>query len=109
MALHRDLVDENLHAAGILSDSDPGAIGAGKVWFDTSGGAGSWVVKIRNSTNDAWEVAVVAAGVTPHVHDYTDYQIDVVSNGSTTTPEVVFAGGDVVSIDIPTVRTTEVN
>lgn len=109
MALHRDLVDDNLHAVGVITASDPGAIGAGKMWIDSSGGSGSWVIRIRNEANDGWEEAVVAAGVSPHDHDYTDYQIDVVSNGDTVNPEVVFAGGDVVSIDIPTVRTTEVN
>lgn len=109
MALHRDLVDENLHAVGVISPSDPGAIGAGKMWIDSSGGTGSWVFRIRNETNDGWEVAIVAGGVGPHTHDYDDYQIDVVSNGDTVNPEVVFAGGEVVSIDILTQRTTEIN
>ena len=109
MALHKDLVDENLHAVGTISDTDPGAIGAGKVWLDSSGGPGAWVIKIRNEANDDWEVTVAAAAAPPHTHLYDDYQIDVVTNGDTVDPQVVFVNGDVVSIDILTQRTTETN
>lgn len=35
--------------------SDPGAVGAGATWTDTSGGTGNWVTKKRNAANDGWE------------------------------------------------------
>ena len=105
MAFHRDLVDINLHAVGVISDTDPGAIGAGKMWIDSSAGPGNWVFLVRNQANDAWETTVLAIG--PHTHTYDDYQIDVVANGDPVNPEVVFAGGEVVTIDIVTKRTTD--
>lgn len=40
--------------------SDPGAVGAGVLWFDTSGGAGKWQLKVRNNADTAWEL--VASG-----------------------------------------------
>jgi len=47
----------NLHKPGYVQASDPGAIGAGKLWIDTSAGTGLWVTKIRNATDDGWEIA----------------------------------------------------
>ena len=52
---HETLVTANLHPPGYLQGSDPGAVGAGKVWTDTSGGTGNWLTKIRNTGNTAWE------------------------------------------------------
>jgi hypothetical protein len=37
----------------IVSDSDPGAIGAGRLWLDTSGDTP--VLKVRNDANDGWQ------------------------------------------------------
>lgn len=50
----------NLHVPGYCQNSDPGAVGAGKYWIDTSGGTGAWILKIRNATNDGWESNAIA-------------------------------------------------
>ena len=57
---HNSLETTNLHVPGYAQPSDPGAVGAGKMWTDTSGGAGFWVTKMRNATNTAWEVIGVS-------------------------------------------------
>ena len=46
---------ESAHPPGYVQATDPGAVGAYKVWIDTSGGAGTWVYKVRNAANDDWE------------------------------------------------------
>lgn len=55
MSWHYQLVDEDLHIIGYLQVGDPGAVGAGMTWIDTSGGAGNWVIKIRNAADNGWE------------------------------------------------------
>lgn len=57
---HNSLITENVHVPGYVQASDPGAVGAGKLWTDTSGGAGSWVTKMRNLTNTDWEVVGIS-------------------------------------------------
>jgi len=54
---HSTLVDTELHVPGYVQSADPGAVGAGIGWIDTSGGTGSWVWKIRNAADDGWETA----------------------------------------------------
>lgn len=54
---HSALSGTNLHVPGYVQSSDPGAVGAGILWIDTSGGTGNWVTKIRNVTNTGWEEA----------------------------------------------------
>ena len=48
---HESLITANLHPPGYVQASDPGAVGAGKLWTDTSGGTGYWVTKMRNIAN----------------------------------------------------------
>lgn len=55
MAIHSEIVDENLHTPCTVAASDPGAIGAGMMWVDTTSGTGSWVAKIRNAGDTGWE------------------------------------------------------
>lgn len=40
---------------GFVQATDPGAVGSGSQWVDTSAGAGNWVLKVRNTTNTGWE------------------------------------------------------
>lgn len=53
--LHSTIIDDKLHVAGYVQNGDPGAVGAGILWIDTSGGTGKWVAKIRNDADDGWE------------------------------------------------------
>lgn len=62
MTLHSALSDDALHVPGYISDTDPGAVGAGKMWIDTVGGTGAWVAKIRNDTDTGWEEVTGAGG-----------------------------------------------
>lgn len=52
---HSALTTTNLHVPGYRQDSDPGAVGAGKYWIDSSGGTGTWILKIRNAVDSGWE------------------------------------------------------
>lgn len=56
MAKHPELTDEFLHVPGYIQAGDPGAIGAGKLWTDTSLGPGAWVLKQRNASDTGWEI-----------------------------------------------------
>lgn len=55
MSTHREQTGINLHKPGYIQSSDPGAIGAGKVWIDTTGGTGAWLYKVRNAADTGWE------------------------------------------------------
>lgn len=61
--LHKDIpvgVDSS-HPPGYVQSSDPGAVGANKIWIDST--AAPYVHKIRNAGNSAW-VAVGSGGGT---------------------------------------------
>lgn len=62
MAKHPELTGDFLHVPGYVQSSDPGAVGAGKLWVDTSAGPSNYVSKIRNPANTAW-IAVSGGGV----------------------------------------------
>lgn len=59
---HKDLTGTELHVPGYMQSTDPGAVGAGKYWIDTSGGTGNWAVKVRNSSDDGWETVASGGG-----------------------------------------------
>lgn len=49
-----------IHPFAFVSATDPSLdpdneVTAGKAWIDTSGGPGSWALKVRNLANDGWE------------------------------------------------------
>lgn len=54
---HNTMSGTNLHQPGYVQSGDPGAVGAGIMWIDTSGGTGNWVTRVRNAGDTAWEVA----------------------------------------------------
>ena len=77
--LHKNLTGADLHVAGYTQSGDPGSIGAYKIWFDTSGGSGSWVLKVRNAANTNWEEVSSSSGgtwgsITGTLSDQTDLQ-----------------------------------
>ena len=50
---HADLTGDNLHESfHYVSDTDPGAVGAGKYWLDTT--SAPFTLKRRNDTDDGW-------------------------------------------------------
>jgi hypothetical protein len=54
--LHKDLVgDEAVHPAAFKDSADPGAVGAGKFWIDTTVGP-PYTLKVRDATDTGWEV-----------------------------------------------------
>lgn len=55
--LHSILIDGKLHVPGYVQDADPGAVGAGMIWIDTSRGADAFEPKIRNDADDGWRTA----------------------------------------------------
>lgn len=92
MALHKDVTGTGLHIPAIVDGSDPGAIGAGKAWVDTSGGTGNWVLKIRNGDNDGWESAGGAGGgAVEDLVDLGDTPVDYGTDGQVLTTNGVDA------------------
>lgn len=73
MARHPDLTDADLHVPGYIQASDPGAVGAGILWADTSQGAGAWTIKIRNAADDGWELAGGGAAAADAIRRYDKY------------------------------------
>lgn len=61
MAKHQELIGDQLHVPGYVQDADPGAVGPGKLWVDSSGGVGGYLLKIRNADDTGWEIASSAA------------------------------------------------
>lgn len=55
---HKVLATTNLHNPGYWGSTDPGAVGAGIYWVDTSQGFPYYVVKVRNQSNTAWDTIV---------------------------------------------------
>jgi len=55
MGFHAEVTGTGLHVPAFVQDTDPGAVGAGVMWIDTSLGAGQWVSKLRNVADDGWE------------------------------------------------------
>jgi hypothetical protein len=55
MADHQDLVAASAHVVGYVQAADPGAIGAGKVWVDTTDGILNYRMFVRNSGDTGWE------------------------------------------------------
>lgn len=55
--LHKDITvgEECSHPPGYVQATDPGAVGAHRVWVDTSGGTGAYVWKIRKADDSGWE------------------------------------------------------
>ena len=56
LVYHKNLASGDLHVPGYVGNSDPGAVGIGQYWVDTSAGTGQWTIKVRNSGNTDWEI-----------------------------------------------------
>ena len=61
---HKNQTGANLHVPGYQQSSDPGAVGAGKYWVDTTSGTGLWVLKARNAGDSGWETLASGGGLT---------------------------------------------
>lgn len=59
---HKLITTTDLHVPGYLTSTDPGAVGTGKYWIDTTAGAGLWVLKVRNAANTGWETVGTGGG-----------------------------------------------
>jgi len=80
MAIHSQMADAELHVPGYIQTSDPGAVGEGILWLDTSGGADNWILKVRNSADDGWEIPA-GGGVTGiPVGETVDAHWDIIAN-----------------------------
>src|SRR4051812_47021321 len=83
MSEHRDLPEDQVHVAGYVDTVDPGAVGAGKLWIDTSGTTPT--IKKRNAGDTDWD----DLGVIPEaiVSGTLDSDVTIGSGGT------VIAGG----------------
>lgn len=54
MALHNSLSDGLYHGVGYVQSGDPGAVGAGRYWVDTTTGP-PYALKVRNSGDSGWD------------------------------------------------------
>lgn len=68
---HDEVEGVGLHKLGYYGGSDPGAVGAGMAWIDTSGGTGNYQIKIRNAGDTDWEVLEA----NPLTHTHTEVEI----------------------------------
>jgi hypothetical protein len=77
MPFHKNLTgDEAIHQIMYVQSSDPGAVGAGKFWLDTTGGASldnGAILKQRDGTNTGWttrcDLSALAAGALDGLSD----------------------------------------
>src|SRR5690242_484970 len=56
--VHHSFSGSQLHVPGYMQSGDPGAVGAGKLWYNTSTG----IVKIRNAGDSGWDAINLDAG-----------------------------------------------
>ena len=70
--LHKDATAANAHLIGYVQDADPGAVGAGKVWVDSTAGTGAWIFYVRNAADDGWESPEAQ---TAAAHTHTESEI----------------------------------
>lgn len=93
--LHKDIPvgADSSHPPGYVQAGDPGAVGANKVWIDTSGGTGNWLTKIRNAANGAWETLGSAVGA-------LDDLSDVDTTGQTAGDVLAYDGADWIPTDL---------
>jgi hypothetical protein len=71
--LHRTLDTTDLHVPGYVQAEDPGTVGAGILWIDTSAGPGGWVTRVRNDANDDWESVGGGGGASMEVRSDYDH------------------------------------
>ena len=84
---HSTLTPSEIHQPGYITNVDPGAVGAGKVWIDTSSGAGNWITKIRNAADTGWET-VSGSGGANQLTDLSDVSV------AAQTANLIMAAGD---------------
>lgn len=71
---HKDLAGDHLHQPFPYAQAgDPGAVGAGKWWFDTS----TNILKLRNSTNTGWD------SVQPGAHNHDASYVNITGDDMT--------------------------
>jgi len=58
---HKNLRGDDNHLPGYVRATDPGVVGSGILWVDKSGGAGEWVIRVRNDSDDGWELSGISA------------------------------------------------
>lgn len=95
MPAHSAAVDAELHVVGYFQSSDPGAIGAGKVWVDTTNTPHE--IKIRAAGNASWTYLGYFTG--PITSAGADNEV-VVSGSVSASPVTVTATGTDTDIDI---------
>jgi hypothetical protein len=93
MALHATLDTTDHHKVGYVQSSDPGGIGTGRVWVDTTGGIGGWIINVRNAANDGWEALGGAGGDSTAIHDDVSAEISAIDE------KTVLVGDDLVLIE----------
>ncbi len=60
--IHHELTDDQLHVLGYIQSGDPGAVGAGIAWLDTTNvGSGYYLLKVRNAADSGW----ITSGMLP--------------------------------------------
>ena len=86
MVKHADVT--SIHLGSYVSASDPGAVGANKLWVDTSSGP-PYQLKRRNAADDGWEnVGAAATGMTNPM----DGQGEMIYGGSAGSATALTAG-----------------
>ena len=59
--IHSALATTDLHVPGYIAASDPGAVGAGICWLDTTLGEASTILKQRNAANTGWNTILAGS------------------------------------------------
>lgn len=52
--IHKNFAAAEVHVPGYIQSGDPGAVGAGKLWLDTT--TSPAVIKKRNSGDTGWDL-----------------------------------------------------
>ena len=98
---HKDLTgDDAIHEGAIyVQSADPGAVGAKKMWLDTSAGVGNYVWKARNAGNVAWDLVSDFGAAITALDDLSDVDL----TGAIAGDLLAFDGADWIPVTPPTI------
>jgi hypothetical protein len=97
---HSALTGAELHVPGYVQSGDPGSVGAGRLWVDTSLGSGKWAIKLRKADNSGWEYAAyLGADVRISTASRPTLTLDD-TGGSSLLGRVVFASGGTAKLSL---------
>lgn len=92
IALHAD--SPGIHKGAYVQATDPGAVGADKLWVDTSTAA-PYLLKRRNAANSGWDAVGLRAVTSADIADGTLVDVDISASANIALSKLAAGAGGV--------------